>query len=194
MKLAPGEFFEWDKNRPLNPSIDDLRKWMAWFRGIVLSSSFGIENELILLALADKFGTNDHGAATQAYFELEQQWREEHGLDKKINRAKPIIRKRLLKAEADEIIRQLADYRHLRNLLAHYPCWLEPVNDTELGQTKALKLYIADRRHIWEVDAEQATEWNTLLHSVRVAIENIRREVVGAPALLPDGSLPPTAS
>jgi len=167
---------------------------MAWFRGGVLASSFGIENELILLALAEKFGTNDHGAVGSDYFECEQKWRENHKLDVKIERVKPIVRKQRSKQEADKIIQKLAEYRHLRNLLAHYPCWLEPVNDTELQQTKALKLCIADRQHVWEIDETQATEWNKLLIFVRVSVENVRREMVGAPPLSEDGSLPPPST
>jgi len=66
------------------------------------------------------------------------------------------------------------------------------VNDTELKQTKGLKLYIADRQHVWEIDEAQAAEWNKLLLFVRVSVENVRREIVGAPPLSEDGSLPPT--
>ena len=72
---------------------------------------------------------------------------------------KSVIRARRPKDEADKIIQKLAEYRHLRNLLAHYPCWLEPVNDAELRQTIALKLFIADRSYVWEIDHAQAVEW-----------------------------------
>jgi ATP-dependent exoDNAse (exonuclease V) beta subunit len=79
----------------------------------------------------------------------------------------------------------------LRNLLAHYRCWLEPVNDLELRQTLALKLFIADRSHVWEIDHAQAAEWDELMKFVRVSVENVRREIVGAPPLSDDGSPPP---
>ena len=95
---------------------------MTNIRGGVLSASFGIENELILLALADEFGSNDHGSVGSDYFAREQGWREDHRLETKIERVKPVIRARRPKEEADKIIQKLADYRHLRNLLAHYPC------------------------------------------------------------------------
>jgi hypothetical protein len=74
---------------------------MIWFRGAVHSSSFGIENELILLGLAEDFGTNDHGTVGSDYFDREQTWREDHRLDVKIERVKPIIRKR--RADSDLI-------------------------------------------------------------------------------------------
>src|ERR1019366_193498 len=81
------------------------------------------------------------------------------------------------------------------NLLAHYPCWLEPVNregvaELQQQRTIALKLFIADRNYVWEVDTPQETEWNELIHFVRVSVENVRREIVGAPLLNADGSLP----
>lgn len=191
VRLAPGEFFEWHVDRPLKPNLYELRHWMTNIRGGVLSASFGIENELILLALADEFGSNDHGSVGSDYFAREQGWREDHRLETKIERVKPVIRARRPKEEADKIIQKLADYRHLRNLLAHYPCWLEPVNDVESRQTIALRLFIADRSYVWEIDHAQAVEWDALMTFVRVSVENVRREIVGAPALLDDGSLPP---
>jgi hypothetical protein len=195
IRLAPGATFALHKDTSLSPSLVDLRKWMNDIRGGVLSLSFGIENELILLALADEFGSNDHGAVGSDYFLREQEWREDHSLKRKIGRVKPIIRKLRTKGVAEEIIQKLAEYRDLRNLLAHYPCWLEPVNKEgvtrpEDQRTIALTLFIADRQHIWEIDPPQAAEWNTLIHFVRVSVENVRREIVGAPLLNADGSLP----
>jgi hypothetical protein len=164
-------------------------------RGGVLSLSFGVENELILLALADQFGSNDHGGVGSDYFLREQEWREDHSLERKIGRVRPIIRRLRTKELADVIIQKLAEYRHLRNLLAHYPCWLEPLNkegvtNLEDQRTIALRLFIADRQHVWEIDPPQATAWNTLIHFVRISVENLRREIVGAPLLNADGSLP----
>jgi hypothetical protein len=66
----------------------------------------------------------------------------------------------------------------------------EGVVKLEEQRTVALKLYISDENYVWEVDERQAIEWSELLLFVRVSIENIRREIVGAPLLKPDGSLP----
>lgn len=195
VRLAPGATLALHKDTPLQPSIEELRRWMNDIRGGVLSLSFGIENELILLALANEFGTNDHGTVGSAYFLREQEWRENHSLDRKIERVKPIFRKLRSKETADEIISKLAGYRHLRNLLAHYPCWLEPVNKEGVARledqrTIALKLFIADRSHVWEIDQSQAIEWSELLAFVRIAVENMRREIIGVPLLNPNGSIP----
>ncbi len=181
IKLAPGETYSWDKDNPLEPSLEQLRHWMRQLRGSVLSESFVIENELVMLALADEFGSNDHGTASPTYFEREQDWREDHSLERKIERAKPIIRARRSKEFSDGLIQKLAEYRALRHLLAHYPCWFEPVNDGHL--TVKLKPFISDRAHIWEIDEAQARTWAKLLMSVRTSVENIRREIVGAPPI-----------
>jgi hypothetical protein len=57
----------------------------------------------------------------------------------------------------------------LRNLLAHYPSWIEPVNDHETKLTVGLRLFIADRIHQWEVDTPQATHWAEMLSFVRAS-------------------------
>jgi hypothetical protein len=195
IRLVPGATVAFHVDTPIKPSLYELKKWMGDIRGGVLSLSFGIENELILLALAHEFGSNNNGAVGSDYFVREQQWREEHSLKRKIERVKPIIRARKTSDEADTIIQKLAEYRELRNLLAHYPCWFEPVNregvvELEKQRTIALKLFIADRNYVWEIDAAQAVEWNDLILFVRVTVENIRRKMIGAPLLKDDGSLP----
>jgi hypothetical protein len=195
IRLAPGATVAFHIDTPIKPSLYELKKWMDDIRGGVLSLSFGIENELVLLALAHEFGSNNNGAVESDYFLREQQWREEHSLKRKIERVKPIIRQRKTSEEADTIIQKLAEYRELRNLLAHYPCWFEPVNregvtELENQRTIALKLYIADQNYVWEIDAVQTREWNDLILFVRVGVENIRREMIGAPLLKADGSLP----
>lgn len=192
IRLVPGAFVEFHVDRPIKPTYGELFEWMRQMRGGVLSSSFGIENELVLLALAEKFGTNDSGSIGEDYFKQEQDWREDYRLDRKIERVKPIVRARRDQKTADEIIHKLASYRQLRNLLAHYPCWFEPVNDVDAKRTVGLKLFIADRTHQWEINEAQAKEWGDLLSFVRISVENIRREVIGAPPLNADGT-PPAA-
>ena len=195
IRLAPGATLAFHEDTPMKPSYGELRAWMNNIRSGVLSASFGIENEMVLLALADEFGTNDRASIGSEYFLREQGWRENHSLERKIDRIKPIVRRLRPSEIADEAIQKLAEYRHLRNLLAHYPCWLEPVNregatKLEDERTIALKLFIADRHHLWEIDTSQAVEWDSLMRFVRIAVENIRRELIGAPLLNADGSLP----
>jgi hypothetical protein len=100
IRLAPGAFVEFHIDRPIKPTYGELLEWMRQIRGGVLSTSFGIENELLLLALAERFGSNDHGSVGSDYFKQEQEWREDYSLDRKIDRVKPIIRARRDHSEA----------------------------------------------------------------------------------------------
>ena len=65
--LAPGATVAFHVDTPIKPSLYELRQWMGNIRGGVLSLSFGIENELVLLALADEFGSNNNGAVRKDY-------------------------------------------------------------------------------------------------------------------------------
>jgi hypothetical protein len=114
---------------------------MRQIRGAMLSEAFGLEHDLIQLELASQFGTVDHGAAPAAYFEKDQELREEHSLDRKVGRAKPIIRRLRDTPSADRLIQQLAECRKVRNLMAHYACWIEPINDEVKERTVGLKLF-----------------------------------------------------
>src|SRR5262249_21786001 len=109
VRLGPGDFYECHRERPVAPTVAELHHRMMQMRGRILSTSFGIENELILLALADEFGSNDHGMAGSDYFQREHAWREDHRLERKIERVKPIIRQRRSKEIADLIIQRLMD-------------------------------------------------------------------------------------
>jgi hypothetical protein len=195
ISLAPGAFVAFHDDTPLKPSLFELRKWMSDIRGGVLSLSFTIENELILLILANDFGSNDQQSAGPEYARLEHDLRENHNLTPKIEHVKTIVRRLRAQNDANSIIKKLADYRELRHLMAHYPCWFEPINkegtvEIDQQRTIALKLYIADTTHVWEVDQRQVQQWIQVLHDVRVSIENMRRELVGASPLKADGSPP----
>ena len=183
IKLAPGEWVAFHEDTPLSPTVEQLQHWMHKLRGSVLSQSFGIENELVLLSLASEFGTNDYSKTSQTYFEREQSWREEHNLARKIERIGPIIRQKGPREFADRLMGKLAEYRELRHLMAHYPGWIEPANDPDRRRTISLKLFIADRRHVWEIDEAQARAWDKVLAFVRTSVENVRREIIGAPLL-----------
>jgi hypothetical protein len=84
----------------------------------------------------------------------------------------------------------LANCREARNLMAHYPCWIEPVNDEQKDRTVALKLLIGDRHHVWDLNADQAKDWVNLFLEVRRELIRLRHELVGAdPPVFEDNSL-----
>jgi hypothetical protein len=99
-------------------------------------------------------------------------------------------------AEADRLIQDLAEYRRLRHLMAHRPCWLEGVWDPEAGapsdmprgRTVGFSLSIADKEFVWEIDHDQHLEWGKLLDRCKAGVEGVRaRYLLQAPgAAMPD--------
>ncbi len=63
IRLGPGAWASFHVDTPISPNWHDLSGWMRQVRGSILSEAFGLENDLILLELADEFGTVDHGTA-----------------------------------------------------------------------------------------------------------------------------------
>ena len=181
IRLAPGAWVSFHVDTPFEPSLHQLQAWMLRTRGAVLSDIFGIENDLILLRLADEFGTVDHSAAPAKYFGREQNLREEHSLERQIGAAKPIARDHFKQPEADALIQDLASCREVRNLMAHYPSWLEPVNDVVRGRTVGLRLFIGDRNHIWELQESDVAAWGALFVRVRRQLIRLRHRLTGDP-------------
>jgi hypothetical protein len=182
IRLAPGAWVSFHVDTPLSPNWPQLTGWMRQIRGAVLSDAFGLENDLILLELAAEYGTADHGTASDEFFEKDQMLREEHSLDRKIGRAKPIIRRMRDALLADRLIQQLVECREIRNLMAHYACWIEPINDEAKQMTIALKLLIGDRSHVWELEGTDVANWERLFLDARRELIRLRHELTGEPA------------
>ncbi len=191
--LAPGAVLFLHVDHPPSPTEGELRFQATRYRGAVLADAFHVEEQLLKLALADEFGTNDGGKAGPNYSDRESNWRRENSLRRKIERSKPIVRKRLPKTAADMLVNKLSAFGRLRNLFAHYPFWMVPVPDESASLTVSFRAYIADNNHVYTLDDDQAREWGELIQSVRVGVENLVRQLVGAPPLNPDGT-PPAAN
>jgi hypothetical protein len=191
--LAPGAVLFLHVEHPPSPTEAELKFNANRYRGAILADAFQVEEQLLKLALANMFGSNDAGAAGPEYRDREDNWRRENSLGRKIERAKPIVRKHLPRKAADVLLHDLATFGRLRNLFAHYPFWMAPVSDEKTHLTISFTAYIADNDHVFTLDDDQAREWGELIHSVRVGVENIVRQLVGAPALNADGSAPPSS-
>jgi hypothetical protein len=176
--LSPGMWVSVNLDPPPSPHVPELQVWMRNLRGYVLSEVFGLENELILLELAAEFGVTD--PTLPGRFAKDQELREEHSLERKIARAKVIIRQRRDGIAADRLIQQLGECREVRNLMAHYPCWMEPVNDEQRRITVSFKLYIGDRTHIWNLEEGDVKHWVATYVEVRRELIRLRHEVIGA--------------
>jgi hypothetical protein len=182
IKLEPGQWVCFHVDTQITPSHHQLSDWMRRIRGNFLADTFGVENDLIMLELADQFGTADAAVGGEPYRQREEQLRAEHSFSAKLERVKTIVRKRRAQSLADRLIQLLADWREVRNLLAHYPCWQEPMNDDAKQRTIALKLFIGDQAHIWEITEEQVAAWLQPLLEIRRELIRLRHEAIGAPA------------
>jgi hypothetical protein len=181
IELEPGEWVVFTDDAPISPSSIDLNAWMQRIRGGILAEAFSFENNLIQLDLTIKFPPHECENPTDDYLEEEQKLREEHSLKRKIERAKPIVRAHWEPVRAERLVQKLADCRIIRNLMAHYPSWLTPVNDEARRITVSLKLCIADRYHVWEIDEAQVREWSQLLLESQQELIALRMLILGKP-------------
>jgi hypothetical protein len=144
----------------------------VWF----LAAGFTVENNMVLVELAAAFGTTDRKQGGPTFTAKEDYLRAEStGVERRLEGAKAIIRRVLGADEGDAVVQDLAEYRRLRHLCAHRPCWLEGIWDPDAGiedkgkgipkgRTVSFRLFIADASYIWEVDDEQIAEWAALLN------------------------------
>ena len=188
VRLAPGESVAWDiDDPPPVPSIEQCRQQMRHVRGMVLATGFSIENNAILVQLADAFGTTDRKMGGQAFAERDDNLRADNtGVERRLEDAKPIIRRVLPQLEADRLIQDLAEYRRLRHLCAHRPSWLESIWDADAGvregvpkgRSVGFKLFIADTTYIWEIDTVQLQEWADLLNRCTASTDRVLRTIL----------------
>ena len=72
VRLAPGASFSWRDDAPLSPNPVQLQAWMLRLRGGILSNVFGLENDLIHVELAAKYGHGGGQDAPAGYFDADQ--------------------------------------------------------------------------------------------------------------------------
>lgn len=185
--LSPGESCCLAVDTPARPSVEELHIKMRHVRGMVLSAGFTIENNLVLVQLADKFGTTDRTHGGEDFAKYEEYLRAETtGIERRLKGAKDIIRRVLGKPEGDKTVQDMSEYRRLRHLCAHRPCWLEGIWEPDAGidanfpkgRTTGFRLFIADSEFIWEIDDHQVEEWVTLLNRTAAAADKALRIIL----------------
>jgi hypothetical protein len=178
--VRPGNWFSFFNDEEFLPGLVELQAWMRQIRGTFLSESFGLENDLILLTLANEFGDVSASGPTPQHVGRDLELRDLE-LSKKIRLIFPVVRRLRLQADSDRLIQKLGDCRELRNVMAHFPCWTEPVNDEAKNRTVGLKLFIGDKHHVWKVEESDVTEWTGLFLDVRRQLILLRHDLLGLP-------------
>jgi hypothetical protein len=150
------------------PSAQAHANSFMTYRGAFMSQAFVLENELVLLQLADEFSTIDARLVGSSFFTHEQKLRRKT-LGQHVTSCLPLIDQHGELNILTELSQKLKEVVIVRNTLAHQPCWLEPMCEELQGsstikkRTSGFKIYIANHEWIWEIDKQQIADWNALL-------------------------------
>lgn len=158
VRLEAGQKLDIRAERLPRPSHDDALAFIQRARSTIAAHVFEVENELILVRLADRFRTV-HLDAGGPDLEAEDQILRKQTFGQHVAAVIPILVREGLMTPALE-----ADLRELlgvRNTLIHRPCWLEPVEDMA-GVAIAFVAKIANDAFIWSVDDQQIDDWIAL--------------------------------
>jgi hypothetical protein len=159
VRLGPQEKLNIQEDALPNPSHDEALETIFRARSSILARIFWLENELVLLQLADRFSTFDPLFGGPEYLRAESKLRK-RTLGAHVGEALKVINR---EARSSELLTsELQDALAVRNALAHRPCWLSPINSPD-GFTASFVAMIADERHIWSVDPQQIEEWERLI-------------------------------
>jgi hypothetical protein len=153
---------------------------MNHIRGIVLSSSFNLENitEVIILNYYIGSLTSEAIEADKnRYAHMQGNLVRPLNFDKKIKVVKNIAKIMLPPEECEELCTKMGQLQTLRNTMAHYPCWIEPVLEKDSIKVIDLKIYLAKGEELWEVNEAQFEKWAALIDSTVNLAENLARKL-----------------
>ena len=177
----------WVLLQPHDPLIIDLQnpalnmhahnEKVMQLRGAVLSSAFNLEN--ILEALVAEFlfpaPTSDEDPLDERRSLFKLNIFRDLNFISKTRIASDIAKKILSSAEAEALATALGNCRQLRNLMAHYPCWLEPVKHGQM--LIGYRIFIAQGNSTYEISDDQIRDWLTMVSSTLLMAENTLRRL-----------------
>jgi hypothetical protein len=110
IKLGPGETCRVVIDTLTRPSPHELCSKMQGVRGMVLAAGFTVENNLVLVQLADAFGTTDRKQGGATFTAKEDYLRAEStGVERRLEGAKAILRRVLGAEEGDAVVQDIAE-------------------------------------------------------------------------------------
>ena len=173
--LKAGEAIEVHDETPVSPSPRQLQMYMMNVRGTILSGAFNVESAIDIAILSCFFGGTDRGLTDRARLFQDEVLRETLSLDKKIKLVSAVARDVLATDEANRLSKALNDLRSIRNVMAHYPCWLEPVKLPGTDRVTGFRLFLAKGQQVWEITEEQVSRWCATANEALEATENLAR-------------------
>ena len=179
--LRPGESIEFDRETPVSPSQLAIQSMVRNLRGAVLSAAFDLESTLDICLLEFFFGDGQSGDTDKKAVFADSILRE-MGFEKKIRMAVQIGNKTIADVQVRRSFAEtLNEARVLRNLMAHYPCWLEPIKVDGTDVACGFVAYIAKGENLWKIDDTQVSTWIGLLAKAVSYGETLVKELQGNP-------------
>jgi hypothetical protein len=165
--VRPGEGIEFHEETPVSPHQAQLQAVVRQVRGAVLSASFDLENTLET-AIATFFFPEALTTSTPALSAKREYFREmllrEMSFEKKMALAQKFTKNVLDKSHYKEFAATINKLRVLRNMMAHYPCWLEPKRKAGTNRVTGFRAFIAKGNELFEITSEQVEKWQALAH------------------------------
>jgi hypothetical protein len=179
----------WVLLRPHDPLIIDLENpalsihahngKVMQLRGAVLSSAFNLEN--ILETLLAEFLFPSPASGEDLLDEKRSLFRldifRDLNFERKTRIASDVAKKILRSEEAEALATALGNVRQLRNLMAHYPCWLEPIRNGQM--LTGYRIFIEKGKSSYEVSDDQISDWLAMVTKTLVMEENTLRRLTG---------------
>ncbi len=150
------------------PSADECHDRVTDIRGRFIGQCFFVENDLIILQLLDQFSTDDPTFVGSIFFEAEGKLRKKT-LGAHLASAKAILTREFDSNEISSLLDDLTELVEVRNVLAHSPSWVIPINEASGPTAKKKQITIgfcpeiANDKHIWKIDETQVIEWLALV-------------------------------
>jgi hypothetical protein len=148
-------------------------------RGAVLSSAFNLEHALETLVAEFLFPTPTNGedalSEKRSLFKLTVF--RELNFERKTRIAADAAKKILCPEQAEALATALGNARQLRNLMAHYPCWLEPIKDGQM--VTGYRIFIEKGKSTYELSDNQIGDWLAMVNKTLVMTENTLRRLTG---------------
>jgi hypothetical protein len=176
--LKPGDPLIIDLQNPALRGHAENEKVMQ-LRGAVLSSAFNLEHILETLVAEFLFPTpangEDASGEKRSLFKLNIF--RDLNFERKTRIASDVAKKILCPEQAEALAAALGNARQLRNLMAHYPCWLEPIKDGQM--LTGYRIFIEKGNSTYEVSDDQIQDWVVMVTKTLVMAENTLRRLTG---------------
>lgn len=183
IRIERGETVVAAEDFPLRELIREAVNGFRRTRGAILAGLFDVENELVLAVIMHQFGVE---ALSRRTDETEAREKALRGMTfgALLTTATPAVDASFGKKGKVAVLTQLYEMKRVRDMMAHQPMWLKPVN-AECGtipggfrlRTIGFEVQIADEKHIWTIDDTQLLIWLRAQQEVamRLALQRLNR-------------------